>query len=101
MANIKNKVALITGGSRGIGKAIAMEFGTLGYHIAFNYFRNHDAAEQTQREIENLGVSCLKLQAHLAEPDQIATMFQSVAQEFSSIDVLINNAASGVQRSAD
>ena len=101
MADTKNKVALITGGSRGIGKAIAMEFGNLGYHIAFNYFRNHDAAEQTQREIENLGVRCLKLRAHLAEPDQIANMFQSVEQEFGSIDVLINNAASGVQRNAD
>ena len=98
MADTKNKVALITGGSRGIGKAIAMEFGNLGYHIAFNYFRNHDAAEQTQLEIENLGVRCLKLRAHLAEPDQIANMFQSVEQEFSSIDVLVNNAASGVQR---
>jgi enoyl-[acyl-carrier protein] reductase III len=101
MADTKNKVALITGGSRGIGKSIALEFGNLGYHIAFNYLRNHDAAEQTRREIETLGVRCLKLRAHLAEPDQIANMFQSVAQEFSSIDVLINNAASGVQRNAD
>ena len=44
MANAQNKVALITGGSRGIGKSIALEFGNLGYDIVFNYFRNHNAA---------------------------------------------------------
>ena len=101
MANAQNKVALITGGSRGIGKSIALEFGTLGYDIVFNYFRNHNAAEKAQQEIENLGVKCLKLRAHLAEPDQISKMFQSVAQEFNTMDVLINNAASGVQRNVD
>ena len=47
MANPQNKVALITGGSRGIGKSIAIEFGSLGYDIVFNYFRNHNAAEKT------------------------------------------------------
>ena len=52
MANAQNKVALITGGSRGIGKSIAIEFGSLGYDIVFNYFRNHNAAEKTQRQIE-------------------------------------------------
>ena len=60
MANPQNKVALITGGSRGIGKSIAMEFGSLGYDIVFNYFRNHKAADKAQRQIEELGVKCLK-----------------------------------------
>ena len=101
MANAQNKVALITGGSRGIGKSIALEFGNLGYDIIFNYFRNHTAAKKTQQEIEDLGVNCLKLRAHLAEPDQISRMFQSIAEKFDTIDVLINNAASGVQRNVD
>ena len=101
MANPQNKVALITGGSRGIGKSIAIEFGSLGYDIVFNYFRNHSAAEKTQRQIEELGVKCLKLRAHLAEPDQISEMFQSITEKFGTMDVLINNAASGVQRNVD
>ena len=61
MANAQNKVALITGGSRGIGKSIALEFGNLGYDIVFNYFRNHNAAEKAQRQIEELGVKCCLL----------------------------------------
>lgn len=101
MANTKNKVAVITGGSRGIGKSIAMEFASLGYDIVFNYFRNHQAAAKTQEDIEQLGVKCLKLRAHLAEPAQITKMFSSIKDTFSSIDVLINNAASGVQRNVE
>ena len=63
----KSKVVLVTGGSRGIGKGIALEFAKQGAHIAFNYLRNEKAAEETQKEIEAFGVRCLRMRAHLGD----------------------------------
>jgi enoyl-[acyl-carrier protein] reductase III len=94
------KVALVTGGSRGIGKAIALEMARRGADIAFNYLRSQEAATQTQREIEGLGVRCLRIKAHLGDSDKIKHLFVRVAEEYGRLDILVNNAASGVQRSA-
>ncbi len=99
--SFKGKVALVTGGSRGIGKAIAMEFARRGADIAFNYLRNHKAAAETQKEIEVLGVRCLRLRAHLGDAEKIKGLFAGIESEFGRLDILINNAASGVQRSAE
>ena len=93
------KVALVTGGSRGIGKAIALEFGSRGADVAFNYYRSHEAAAESQREIEDLGVRCLKVKAHLGDSARIKALFAEVEREFGRLDILVNNAASGVQRS--
>lgn len=94
------KVVMVTGGSRGIGKEIALEFARRGADIVFNYLRNHEHAVNTQREIEALGVQCLKVKAHLGDPEKIKQLFVEVAEAYPTLDVLINNAASGVQRSA-
>ena len=96
----KGKIALVTGGSRGIGKAIALEMARRGADIAFNYLRGHDAAAETQGEIEDLGVRCLRVKAHLGEKARIEELFALVKDEYGRLDFLINNAASGVQRSA-
>lgn len=96
----KGKIALVTGGSRGIGKAIALEMARRGADIAFNYLRSHDAAAETQGEIEDLGVRCLRVKAHLGEKARIEELFALVKDEYGRLDFLINNAASGVQRSA-
>ena len=94
------KTVLVTGGSRGIGKAIALEFAARGADIAFNYIRSHKAAAETQSEIEALGVRCLRVRAHLGDSTKIRELFAEVNDAFGSLDVLVNNAASGVQRSA-
>ncbi len=94
------KTVLVTGGSRGIGKAIALEFAARGADIAFNYIRSHAAAAQTQSEIETLGVRCLRVRAHLGDASKIQYLFSEIQANFGSLDVLVNNAASGVQRSA-
>lgn len=99
-SQFEGKVALVTGGSRGIGKAIALEFARRGAHIAFNYLRNHKAATATSQEIEGLGVRCLKVQAHLGSAEKIRKLFARVEKEYAGLDILVNNAASGVQRSA-
>ena len=65
--SLKGKVALVTGGSRGIGKAIALEFARRGVDVAFNYARSHKAAAETQHRIEDLGVRCLRVKAHLGD----------------------------------
>ena len=98
--SFEGKVALVTGASRGIGKAIALELAGRGADIAFNYLRSHDSAAQTQREIEGLGVRCLRVRAHLGDPEKIRDLFAKVEQKFGRLDILVNNAASGVQRAA-
>lgn len=98
--SFEGKTVLVTGGSRGIGKAIAIEFAARGANIAFNYIRNHKAAAETQAEIETLGVRCFRARAHLGDAAKIRELFSEVSDTYGSLDVLVNNAASGVQRSA-
>ena len=96
----KGKVALVTGGSRGFGKAIALELACRGADIAFNYLRNHTEAQRTADEVSSLGVRCLKVRAHLGDEEKIRGLFQEVEREYGRLDILVNNAASGVQRHA-
>ena len=95
---LTGKIALVTGGSRGIGRSIAIELASRGAHVAINYFRNHKEAQSTQSDIEALGVRCLRVSAHLAESVQIQKLFKTITSEFGHLEILINNAASGVQR---
>jgi enoyl-[acyl-carrier protein] reductase III len=97
---LKGRVALVTGGSRGIGRAIALELARRGADIAFNYLRSHAAATATHDDIEALGVRCLRVRAHLGDGAKIKQLFSRVEREFGRLDILVNNAASGVQRSA-
>ncbi|MCL0105255.1 SDR family oxidoreductase [Dehalococcoidia bacterium] len=100
MDDFAGKTTLVTGASRGIGKAIALEFAKRGSNIAFNYLRNHKAAVNSKKEIEALGVKCVALRAHLGDPDKIEEMFENISNEFNTLNFLINNAASGVQKRA-
>ena len=99
--DFKNKVALITGGSRGIGKSIALEFARRGADIAFNYFRSHEEAARTEEDIEGFGVKCLRIRAHLGDGERVKDLFSKIENEYGSLDFLVNNAASGVQRMAE
>jgi len=94
------KVVLVTGGSRGIGKAIALHFARRGADIAFNYLRSHTSANEAQEEIEALGVRCVKERAHLGDGEKIRGLFETVEVEYGRLDILINNAASGVNVAA-
>lgn len=97
---LDGKVALVTGGSRGIGRAIALDLASRGADIAFAYLRNHHAAAQTADDIRALGVRAMSIRAHLADETRISQLFDSIETEFGRLDILINNAASGVQRHA-
>lgn len=94
------KVAVVTGSSRGIGKAIALRLAKEGYDIVVNYARSKEAALQTAQEIEALGRKALVVKANVGDVGKIKAMFAQVDEAFGRVDVLINNAASGVLRPA-
>jgi enoyl-[acyl-carrier protein] reductase III len=92
------KVALITGSSRGIGKATALRLAEDGYDIVINYARSKTGALETAEQIEALGRKVLIVKANVGDVDKIKEMFTKIDDEFGRLDVFVNNAASGVQR---
>ncbi|WP_204557820.1 enoyl-[acyl-carrier-protein] reductase FabL [Bacillus ectoiniformans] len=95
---IMSKVALVTGSSRGVGKAIALKLAEQGYDIVVNYARSKTAALETAEEIQALGRKALVVKANVGDIEKIKSMFEEIDQTFGRLDVFINNAASGVQR---
>jgi len=87
-----NKTALVTGGSRGIGKAIAIAFAKEGANVAINYDKDNLTAAKTVSEIEKLGVRSKAFQANTSSSLQVHEMVDSVLKEFGVIDILVNNA---------
>ena len=97
---LKGKVALVTGSSRGIGRAIALKLAEQGADVIINFFRRRQAAEQTAKDIENLGVTAKVIKANVGDPEKIDEMFDIISSSFGRLDIFINNAASGLPRSA-
>lgn len=97
---LAGRIALVTGGSRGIGRAIALRLAADGADVIINYLRKKSAAEATAAEARALGVRAQPIRANLAEPDRIDAMFDEITATFGRLDILVNNAASGVARSA-
>lgn len=87
-----NKLALITGGTRGIGKQIALTFAKEGYDIAINYRTENDDLKNTKREIEANNVKCLAVQGDVAKFEDCEKFVKQIIEEFGNIDVLVNNA---------
>jgi enoyl-[acyl-carrier protein] reductase III len=98
--SLEEKLALITGGGRGIGKAIALKLASQGADIIVNFFRHRDAADQVAKDIEALGVKAEVIRANVGDPAKIDEMFDMIGNKFGHLDILINNAASGVGRPA-
>jgi 3-oxoacyl-[acyl-carrier protein] reductase len=86
------KSAIVTGGTRGIGKAIALELAKRGANVAFNYARSADEAEKLKAEIEALGVKAFAAQCDVANADAAADFVKQVAADFSGVNFLVNNA---------
>jgi enoyl-[acyl-carrier protein] reductase III len=97
---LAGKTALVTGGSRGIGKAICVELANRGANICFNYLRNHVAARAVETELTALGIQTMRHRANLADERAIHGFVDAVVERFDKIDILVNNAASGVMRSS-
>ncbi|WP_027701569.1 3-oxoacyl-[acyl-carrier-protein] reductase [Metaclostridioides mangenotii] len=92
MINFVDRTAVVTGGSRGIGKEVAKKLASLGADVVINYTSNEEQANITKSEIEGMGVKCLVVQCDVSKSDQVAEMMDSVVKEFGKIDILVNNA---------
>ena len=89
---LENMTALVTGGSRGIGKDISLRLAAEGAAVAVNYKSNAAAAEQTVSEIEQAGGRAIAAQADVSQPDEVERLVSSVSEQLGPIDILINNA---------
>jgi acetoacetyl-CoA reductase/3-oxoacyl-[acyl-carrier protein] reductase len=92
MGRVGGKTALVTGASRGIGRAIAVELAREGAKVAVNYQSNEARAREVAAEIKCLGGTCMLVRANLADPKEARGMVRHVADEFTHLDVLVNNA---------
>ncbi|MBM6870746.1 3-oxoacyl-[acyl-carrier-protein] reductase [Pseudoflavonifractor phocaeensis] len=90
--NLTGKTALVTGGSRGIGRAICLELARLGANVAVNYAGNAAAAEETVAACQAMGVDAFAIQASVADGEAVTAMFQAVLERFGHLDILVNNA---------
>jgi 3-oxoacyl-[acyl-carrier protein] reductase len=90
--NLNGKVALITGGGTGIGRAIGLAFAREGASVAVNYSRSESEAVSTAKEISDLGVSALIVQVDVSSDKQVRDMVKKVADGFGRIDILVNSA---------
>ncbi len=90
--NLNNKTAIVTGGSRGIGKGIALKLASLGANIALIYAGNKDGALSTASEIENLGVKCNIYCCDVSSFTQSGDTVKQIIDDFGSVQILVNNA---------
>jgi len=99
MGNLQDKVALITGAGRNIGRAIALHLAREGAHVVVNAKSNRSEAESVVKEAQMLGVRGLVALGDVADKSQVDAMIQQALNEFGRIDILVNNAAIRPQKS--
>jgi acetoacetyl-CoA reductase len=93
---LDGQVAVVTGASRGIGRACAIELARHGASVVVNYTANEDAANATKAEIEGLGAKALVVKADVSKADEAKGLIEAAEQEFGKVDILVNNA--GINR---
>lgn len=89
---LTNKTALVTGASRGIGRAIALELAKNGANVAVNYAGSKEKADEVVAEIKQLGREAIAIQANVADEEAVQAMVKEVISTFGSLDILVNNA---------
>lgn len=94
-----NKVALVTGSSRGIGKAIITDFAKKGYNVVINYIKEYNEAEKLKEKLENeYSIKALTIKADVSNEDEVQEMVANIKKEFKRIDVLVNNAGIAIDK---
>ena len=99
-APLRGKVAVVTGASRGVGRAIAWKLAQSGADVAVNYYNSHEQAEALCTQIRGLGRRAIAVQASVGIPDSVDELFDALRKEFDHIDIVVSNAASGVLKPA-
>jgi 3-oxoacyl-[acyl-carrier protein] reductase len=92
MIDLGGKLALVTGGARGIGRGIVLRLAEQGADVAFSYRGNADAARATAGEVEALGRRALAIQADVKEPEAAEAVVKQILEAFAKVDILVNNA---------
>jgi len=88
-----DRVAIVTGGDSGIGRAVALAFAREGAHLVISYLDEHEDAEETKRVVEAAGRTCLTVAGDISEDAQCARVVETAVDRFGRLDVLVNNAA--------
>jgi enoyl-[acyl-carrier protein] reductase III len=96
--SLQGKIVLVTGSSRGIGKAIALKFASCGADVVINFIHNQKQAEEVALQVRELGRRAIVVRANVGKIDHIDNLFQIIEKEFKGLDFFISNAASGFNR---
>jgi len=99
MFSLAGKKALVTGGSRGIGRGVVLALAEQGADVVINFTSNKDKAEAVAREVETKGRKALIIQADVSKRSEVVSMFEQIKQEWGGLDILVNNA--GVLRGGE
>ncbi len=94
--NAEGRAVLVTGGSRGIGRAITLKLAERCPRVAINYHSNHEAAAECLEKLSAAGVEALALQADVSRPEEVRRMMESLEEKWGGVDILVNNA--GIRR---
>jgi enoyl-[acyl-carrier protein] reductase III len=97
---LSGKIALVTGGTRGIGRAIAIKLAKEGSDVVIVYHNSHEEAEAVCAAIQDLGQRAHAIQSDVSDPELVCEIFEGVRQHFGRLDLLVSNAATGVLRPA-
>jgi 3-oxoacyl-[acyl-carrier protein] reductase len=100
MAALTGKVAIVTGSSRGIGRAIAERLGRDGAHVVVNYSGNAEKAQEVVQAIETAGSKAIAIKADLSNPEDVHHLFDETEKQFGSLNILVNNAGAFVMKPA-
>ena len=95
---MKEAVVVVTGASRGLGRAIAEELGRDGTKVVVNYSRSKEPAEELVGQISENGGEAIAVQADVSDPEQAQSLIAQTIEEFNRIDVLVNNAGINIDR---
>ncbi len=93
---LEGRVALVTGGSRGIGRAISERLASRGANVVVAFLRNRAAAEETCAALEGHGVKAVPVKAHVGEEEDVIRLFDAIGETFGRLDIFVSNAATGV-----
>ncbi len=93
--DFSGKVALVTGGARGIGRATVLALARGGADVVVNYLKNRDAADDVVKRVATMGRKAIAVQADVGDPSQVEALFAALDREFPKLDILINNAGTG------